>query len=249
MYAIISDIHSNLEALDVVLADIASIGAKEILCLGDIIGYGPNPRECVEKAFNWEFSLCGNHEEAVLFYADDFNVNARKAINWTKDQLNSLEHDRGDNYKLWDFLGNLKSEVRRDDVLFVHGSPRLPTREYVLPRDATDHAKLGEIFSMIEHICFVGHTHYPGIFTEEFKFVTLKELGGEFTVEPGKKVLVNIGSVGQPRDGDNRASYVIVDGDTVRWRRLDYDYEKTMKKIIGTGELPPYLAQRLKDGV
>jgi len=249
LFAIISDIHSNIEALSVVLDDIEKQGATDILCLGDIIGYGPNPRECVEIAFNWKFSLCGNHEEAVLFYADDFNVNARKAINWTKDQLNSLEYDRQENYRLWDFLGNLKSEVREGDVLYVHGSPRLPTREYVLPRDSSDHAKLGEIFSMIDSTCFVGHTHYPGVFTDDFKFRTLKELDYSYQLEPGKKSLVNIGSVGQPRDGDNRASYVLFDGESVRWRRLDYDFETTMKKIVDTGELPAYLAQRLKDGV
>ena len=102
---------------------------------------------------------------------------------------------------------------------------------------------------MIDRLCFIWHTHYPGVFTEDFRFLSLKDVDYRFVTEPGKKFLINIGSVGQPRDGDYRACYVLVDDDSVTWRRLEYDFETTMKKIIDTGELPPYLANRLKDGV
>lgn len=245
--AIVSDIHSNIEAFHAVLRDIEKQRVDEILCLGDIIGYGPNPRECIQIAKNFVFNLLGNHEEAVLFLAEDFNQKARQAVDWTRDQLNSSAFDTAENHEMWNFLGDLKKKVQRGDVLYVHGSPRIPTREYVMPRDVNNREKMEDIFSQIPHVCFVGHTHVPGVFTEDFQFFHTSMLQNTYKVQP-QKILVNIGSVGQPRDGDNRASYVTFDGETIDWHRIPYDFDTTMEKIRAAKGLPEYLADRLREG-
>lgn len=252
MIALISDIHANIEALTVVMEDINKQNVDTIFCLGDVIGYGPNPRECIEIVRNCsEFTLCGNHEEAVLFSAQDFNVKARRAIDWTRDQLNSDQYDQEKNYELWDFLGELRKKVKDDSVLYVHASPRQPTREYVLPKDIKDQNKMESIFMEFENcnVCFCGHTHIPGVFTDNLNFEYSKNLGNRFELSsyPGKK-LINVGSVGQPRDGDNRASYVLFDGEVVEWKRLPYDYKTTMGKIRNIDDLADYLAVRLEEG-
>lgn len=252
MIALISDIHANLEALTVVIDDIKQRSVDSVYCLGDVIGYGPNPRECIEIVQKCsEFILCGNHEEAVLFNAEDFNPKAKRAIDWTRNCLNSEQYDEEKNYELWDFLGELKKKVREDKILYVHASPRQPTREYVLPKDTRDRAKLESIFKEFEgcEICFVGHTHIPGVFTEDLQFSYSRQLENTFDVSsrPGKK-LINVGSVGQPRDGDNRACYVLFDGQTVQWVRLEYDFKTTMAKIREVEDLAEYLAVRLEEG-
>jgi len=243
--ALISDIHANVEALGVVLDHIASQGIRDILCLGDVIGYGPNPREALQAVRGVRFCLMGNHEEAVMFYGEDFNPKARQALEWTKEQLNSPEFDRTENYELWNFLGNLKETVTEDDVLYVHGSPRVPTKEYMVPSDVKNPEKMAEVFTMIPSLCFVGHSHIPGVYTEDLRFLAPKKSGDTYVHEAGKKALVNVGSVGQPRDGDPRTSYVVTDGKKVTFHRLDYDVQKTMEKIYAIPGLPNYLADRL----
>ena len=252
MIALISDIHANLEAFDAVLEDIQNQDVKKIYCLGDVVGYGPNPRECIEYVQKHAtFTLCGNHEEAVLFNADDFNMKARRAIDWTREQLNSEENDKNKNYEIWDFLGELRKKVREDSTLYVHASPRQATREYVLPKDVKDRVKMESIFDEFEEseICFVGHTHIPGVFTSDYHFHYTKSIDNKYNIKtkPGKK-LINIGSVGQPRDGDSRACYALFDGETIEWRRVVYDYEQTMKKIKAVDNLADGLATRLASG-
>ena len=133
--ALLADIHSNIEALSRVFEDMESRGVSRIICLGDVIGYGPNPRECLKMLFHSEVAIMGNHEEAVMFYGEDFNPKARASLEWTKDQLNSTEFDRTENYDLWNFLGTMQQVVEDEDVMYTHGSPRVPTREYVVPAD------------------------------------------------------------------------------------------------------------------
>ncbi|MHC5036602.1 MAG: metallophosphoesterase family protein [Planctomycetota bacterium] len=247
MIAILSDIHSNLEAFEVVLEDLRQYDIEEILCLGDVIGYGPNPRECIRLAEQFDFTLLGNHEEAVLFLAEDFNQKARQAVDWTRDQLNSKDFDPAENHILWNFLGDLRKRESRGKWLFVHGSPRVPTREYVMPRDVANREKMVDIFRLIEEACFVGHTHVPGVFTEDGHFYFAKTLQNTFTFD-SNKYLINVGSVGQPRDNDNQACYITLEGNTVNWHRVSYDVEKTADKILAEPGLPDYLADRLKEG-
>ncbi|HET7040601.1 MAG TPA: metallophosphoesterase family protein, partial [Gemmatimonadales bacterium] len=124
MKAIISDIHSNLEALQAVLADIKSLGITEVYCLGDVVGYGPNPRECIDLVMeHCTFCLLGNHDQGALYDPDGFNVGAERAIFWTRAQLESPT-DRANNEKRWEFLGELPRTRKYGPFLFVHGSPR-----------------------------------------------------------------------------------------------------------------------------
>ena len=247
--AIVSDIHANLEALEVVLADIKRRGIRDIVCLGDIIGYGPNPRECLQKLMHCKAVTMGNHEEAVLYYGEDFNPKAREAIDWTRDQLNRPDCPKEENYDLWNFLGVMEQMIVTDEAMFVHASPRDPTKEYVTPEDTKkNREKLEDIFTRFERLCFIGHSHIPGIYTQELRYIDPKTIGGEYRIEDGRKTLINTGAVGQPRDGDPRASYVLFDGRLVRFVRLEYDVQKTMDKIYKESRLPHYLADRLAVG-
>ncbi len=247
--AIISDLHANVEALTVVLRHIESQGITDVVCLGDVIGYGPNPREALTLSRNVRFCLMGNHEEAVLFYGEDFNPKARAALEWTKEQLNSPDFDRTENYEMWNFLGNLRESVLENDVFYVHGSPRVPTKEYMVPSDVKNPEKMQEVFSMFPWLCFVGHSHIPGVYTEDLRFLSPGAAengsGKSWVAEPGHKALINVGSVGQPRDGDPRASYAVWDGKKVTFFRLEYDIKTTMEKIYAIPGLPNYLADRL----
>ena len=245
--AIVSDLHANLAAAEAVFADIRRRMIRDVVCLGDMIGYGPNPREVLEMCRSCRFIIMGNHEEAVMFYGEDFNPKARQALEWTKDQLNSSKHDRTENYELWNFLGSLEEKRIEGDVYFVHGSPRVPTKEYMVPADIRNREKMKEIFEMLSKVCFVGHSHIPGVYTESLRFFSPDRLGGTYSLNDGK-ALVNVGSVGQPRDGDPRASYVTFDGSTVRFHRVEYDVEDTVKRIYATPGLPNYLADRLLVG-
>jgi predicted phosphodiesterase len=275
--ALISDVHANLEALEVVLDDIKQQGIKEIICLGDIIGYGPNPRECIDLVrSNCRLSLLGNHDQGALYDPEGFNIGAERAIFWTREQLENPA-DRGQNEARWEFLGELPRTHRLGPFLFVHGSPRNPLSEYVFPEDIYNHRKMERLFQLVERYCFQGHTHVPGIFTENFQFFAPEEIDHEYTLGEGK-VMVNVGSVGQPRDNDPRACYVVLDDgqsetpasaasaneensedtgeyeikpmSTVRltYRRLPYDFETTIRKIYDVSDLDPFLGDRLRQG-
>lgn len=248
MFALISDIHSNIEALEAVLEDMEKFPIDEILCLGDVIGYGPDPRAALEMVKRCRFTLLGNHEEGLLYCAEDFNDRARRALEWTRNEISSSAHSKEENYAFWDFIDSFEEQRVEGDFHYVHGSPRQPTKEYVLPADALDKQKMGEIFSLTEgRACFGGHTHVPGIFTEGGLFKYQGDLPGN-TPFPKEKCLINIGSVGQPRDGNPEACYVIVDGSSFTWRRVRYDFRTTMQKIKRNPELDDFLALRLKDG-
>lgn len=249
MIAFISDIHSNTEALGACLAEIDRLGCDRILCLGDIIGYGPEPRATLLTVMQRaELSLLGNHEHGAMFYASDFNPRARAAIDWTRDQLNRRDAPREENMRMWNYLDSMPQEHREGELLLVHGSPRDPVREYLVPRDAQDTAKLDECFSLMGQakLCFVGHSHVPGVYPKSGGFLAPADVGGEYRVDG--QAMVNIGSVGQPRDGDPRASFATLGDGVVRFHRVDYDFRATMAKIRAVPELPGYLADRLEQG-
>ena len=245
--ALISDIHSNLEALQAVLEDIRQQGITEIYCLGDIVGYGPNPRECIDLVMKCDACILGNHDQGALFDPDGFNVGAERAIFWTREQLENPTGDPEKNAQRWDFLGTLPRCVREGEFLFVHGSARNPLNEYVFPEDAYNQRKMDKIFSLIEHFCFQGHTHVPGVFTESRTFLSPDEIGYQFKLNE-EKMMVNVGSVGQPRDGDNRSCYVVLDDEKIEFRRVSYDFTVTAKKIYDFPDLDNFLGDRLKDG-
>jgi predicted phosphodiesterase len=249
--ALVSDIHGNLEAFHAVLADIASQSVDEILCLGDVVGYGPNPCECLDLVIKrCKVTVMGNHDQAALFDPDGFNPVALKAIYWTRDRLDDPESGRANVInRRWDFLSELPRQHTEDQCLFVHGSPRDPTNEYVFPETIYDQSKMGILFSKVTKYCFQGHTHMPGVFTPELEFIEPKDCDYEFPLGR-EKLMVNVGSVGQPRDEDNRACYVILDHDLRRlyFRRIAYDFESTIKKIYAEQALDRMLGDRLRTG-
>ena len=244
--AIISDIHANLEALEAVLTDIRRSGIAEIYCLGDVIGYGPNPCECIELVYPFDKCLLGNHDQAALFDPDGFNASAERAVFWTRGQLEAAAGSERQQ-KRWDYLGELPRLVREPNFMYVHGSARNPLNEYVFPEDIYNERKMERIFSLVEKYCFQGHTHIPGVFTEDLNFLAPEEI--DFTYDLGaKKVLINVGSVGQPRNGDPRSSYVVLDQNTIHFKRVEYDFNKTAQKIYAIQDLDNFLGDRLKEG-
>lgn len=258
--AVISDIHGNAEALRTTLADIGRRGVDRIICLGDIIGYGPDPLECVDLvAEKCAWSLMGNHDFGVLYEPTNFNPAAGAAAYWTREQFDA-EPDPKLRGKRYDFLGRLRVRVVETPpgspfpLLAVHGSPRRPINEYIFPDDVmTAVDKMKQIFDRIERVAIVGHTHVPGVFTDEPDFYSPEELGhGSYTVSESEKAIINVGSVGQPRDHDPRASYAILHADgaalKVEFVRLEYDVAKTAEKIKATPELSDWLGDRLYEG-
>lgn len=252
MKALISDIHGNLEALQAVLKDIEKHKVDEIYCLGDVVGYGPNPRECIDLIMKCKMVLLGNHDQGAMFDPEGFNRPAEQAIFWTRAQLESPSENRQKRDARWDFLAERPRVHKENGFLFVHGSARNPLNEYVFPEDVYNQRKMDRIFALVERYCFQGHTHVPGVFienlTEEnYQFYAPDEIEYFYKLD-GRKILCNVGSVGQPRDGDPRACYVLLDGDSLRFRRVEYDIETTIKKIYAIPDLDNYLGDRLRDG-
>ena len=257
MIAIISDIHSNLAALEAVVADIEARTIERVFCLGDIVGYGPNPHDCVDLLRRREVVIMGNHDEAILHSrkADEFNLRAEMAIEWTRDEL-AHSGSEDEVAERFGFLRNLpdNSELAIDGVpvCLVHGSPRRPLREYVFPRDVRNEAKMRDIFSRFERLCFIGHSHVPGIYTEDLAYTHPSdlELLKIYHFDDDQKTIVNVGSVGQPRDNDPRACYATLtdEADAVVFRRVKYDIEKTREQIYKIPGLDNSLGDRLVEG-
>ncbi len=249
MFAIISDIHSNYTALKAVLEDIDQKNIKEVFCLGDIVGYGPEPRECIDLIIERQIvSIMGNHDHAVFYEPTNFNTGAERASYWTRQMLED-EPDQKKRKQRWAFLGKLPVRLQMGNILMVHGSPRKPVNEYIFPDDIyTNTSKLLAIFERLERICFVGHTHVPGVFLEDPDFYSTDEINNVYPITDKEKAIINVGSVGQPRDQDVRASYVIVKDDKVEFVRVTYNIEETVVKIIANPELDDFEGERLRDG-
>lgn len=246
--ALISDVHANFEALSEVLRDIRSQGITEIFCLGDVIGYGPNPVQCLDEVRrSCKLTILGNHDQAALFDPDGFNPVALAAIYWTRDQLENAPGNQAMINRRWDWLGELPRMHVDNGIWFVHGSPREPTNEYVFPEDVYAQRKMDALFGRIEKYCFQGHTHIPGIFTQSGEFITPEDCNYTFRLT-GDKIMVNVGSVGQPRDGNPKSCYAILTDETVTFRRVEYPVNETAQKIYDIPDLDNSLGDRLKAG-
>ena len=242
-YAIIADIHSNLAAFTAVLDDIKHQGeTEEVWCLGDIIGYGPDPRQCIELLRQRNHTaVAGNHDLAVTgkISTFDFNPEAAAACHWTAEQLSPEDID---------YLSSLPLVLQKDDFTLTHGSPREPVWEYLLSTSAAE-----ENFAYFQsQFCLVGHSHVPLVFEyNEAHTCCLSEFPIDAEIALAKnRLIINPGGVGQPRDGDPRASYAIYDSETrtIRHHRIPYDIETTQVKMREYG-LPMRLATRLSYGV
>jgi diadenosine tetraphosphatase ApaH/serine/threonine PP2A family protein phosphatase len=239
--ALLSDVHGNLEALERVLADLGQEGAEEVLCLGDLVGYGACPNECMDRLRPLlKAAVAGNHDVAARggMQLGGFSSQAAQAARWTGGVLSP------ENLA---YLEGLPMSVRYGGALLVHASPSEPQAwHYVLsPADALD-----EFASYADALCFIGHSHYPGTFRlGPGRTAPAYDRESDVRLEPGTRYLVNAPSVGQPRDGDARTGYLLWDdaGAWVRHVRLDYDVQTARRRILDAG-LPTFLGDRLQWG-
>ncbi|HEY50363.1 MAG TPA: metallophosphoesterase family protein [Dehalococcoidia bacterium] len=241
-YAIMADIHANLTAFNAVLEDMERRGGvAEIWCLGDIVGYGPDPHHCIEllRRYN-HVCVAGNHDWAAIgkISTADFNPDAALACQWTSGQLS-----QGD----IQYLKNLPLTIDKDIFTLVHGSPREPIWEYVISTSIA-----WQNFSFFRSpYCLVGHSHVPLVFKEDNGSCTFSRLVDNIGLALGEsRLILNPGGVGQPRDGDPRASYAIYDSDTrmVRLHRIPYDVAAVQDRMMEKG-LPVRLVTRLQQGM
>ena len=246
MKALISDIHGNLEALEAVLREVRHQGVDDVWCLGDIVGYGPNPVECADLVRrNCSLVLMGNHDWALLNSPVGFNTLATAMVYKTKEWMRITDESTEADKERWSFLSQLPLSAEVDDAFLVHASPRAELSEYILPTDvAHDPQKFEEIFSMIDRLCIVGHSHVPCCITEGPELSTVRGENVVIKLDERKRI-INIGSVGQPRDGDNRACFVTFGDETLRYCRVPYDYRRTIEKINKLGEEYQMLGYRL----
>jgi len=252
--AIISDVHGNIEAFSAVLEDIRTRGIQRIINLGDTVGYGPDPEACVDLAEQCcTLNLCGNHDYAVLHDAEGFNPVARAAVEFVRQRmLPPTDRSDPDAERRWHFLEQLEP-LHEDDEMgmeAMHASPRQPITEYVLPSDPEmDPFKIQEIFAAMSHrVAFVGHTHFPGVVEHGREwFLMPTQFDGRYVLNE-RRAIVNVGSVGQPRDRDVRSCYVVFDGHVVEYMRVSYDVEKTVDKIRASGGLHEVCGLRLREG-
>ena len=248
--AILCDEHGNLEALAAVLADAKRQGAGSVFNLGDTLGYGPNPVECLDLAMSMELVLLGNFDQAVLVEPDGYCESAEKSIHWARAQL-ELVGSSSERQRRAVFLARLPRLHRAAAVLYVHGSARNPLNEYVYPEDLYNQRKMARIGTLIDRACFAGHTHIPGVFRErspgKWEYLHAEECEHGFPLTDGK-IICNVGAVGQPRDDDERACYALFDGARVWIRRVPYDFESTIRKIYAVPELNNFLGDRLREG-
>ena len=183
-----------------------------------------------------------------LFDPEGFNSGAERAIFWTRGQLEDPQQNAKENARRWDFLGELPRN-RKEDIVTCSSTVRhgIPSMNTFFQKTSTTNEKWKKLFSFFERNCFQGHTHVPGVFTEGLRFFSPDDLGNEYTVGE-EKIMVNVGSVGQPRDGDPRSCYVILTEEGLQYRRIEYDFEKTIKKIYDIPELDNFLGDRLRAG-
>ena len=239
--AVISDIHGNWHAFEAVLADIEQEPVDEIWCLGDVVGYGPQPNRCVEEARSRsELCLIGNHDLAAIgrVALDDFSPDAKVSAEWTAEELEDGARE---------FLGTLEPKAERSGVELFHASPRDPVWEYILSEGAVRDA----LERTTADLVLVGHSHIPIALQLSNGGALAGGLakGGSELELTGGRYLLNPGSVGQPRDGDPRAAYLVIDLESrhAHFRRIPYDIEQTQAEIRERG-LPDALAERLACG-
>lgn len=246
-FAVISDIHGNLEALQAVLGKIDALGIDTIYSLGDVIGYGPDPEACLRLvAARCHRRLLGNHEHAVLDASAvvRYTAAAQKSLDWTRQRISAAG--------VSELISGLSPAHREGDFYFVHGTVQNPLHEYLRESDSGGYSTFDEMARSLERdfvdfrICFIGHNHHPFLATTE-GFLHPHQGLRDFQVSQDDKFYLSVGSVGQPRDGDPRACFVTFDGSRVTFHRVAYPFATTAEKIRATG-LPTSLADRLAIG-
>lgn len=237
-YVLLSDIHGNLEALQAVLEAARRFEPYQLMCLGDFVGYGADPEQCIELAGDKaNLMLAGNHDLAVAgtISTDDFNAIARESIEWTREQLRAEDCE---------LLSNLPLQYIDGDYCYTHASPLDPIR-FTYIRTLED---VADVFSSIgQRFCFVGHTHLPVLVTMNMRRGRMEVIRDtRVQLSEQNRYFINVGSVGQPRDSNPDACMVVLDEEagTLEFIRVPYDVTKSQGKILSNG-LPSYLAERL----
>ncbi|MCP4569806.1 MAG: metallophosphoesterase family protein [FCB group bacterium] len=238
--AIFSDVHANLEALKAVISDIEQLNVEKVVFLGDAVGYGANPDKCVKLIDSLcEIKLLGNHDYVAmgLESPSSFNEMAKQSILWTQQQLKRKSIER---------LSEFEMEVSFLDYAFVHATPENPSEwgYMLMVEDATRNFNF---FS--QNYCFVGHSHLPAVFRRGNDGKVVLETKTQFEGDGESRYIINVGSVGQPRDGNRDACYLIAetDGNRFEYRRIPYDLKAAQKKMK-KAELPEFLITRLAIG-
>jgi len=234
LIALLSDIHGNLEALQAVLEDARDREIGSFYCLGDTVGFGPDPRPCVEIVQSFDLCLAGNWD---YFVTGDGEAESRRSqtelkfwYDWVRSELTAAQLD---------FLKSCPSINKRDGKTYAHGDPIDTVNGYLFPETIYDRNKMHEIFAAFDGLFHCGHTHIGGVFTQS-NFTESNQFDGKFVPEP-ESAIINVGSVGQPRDNDPRACYVISYGDAYEFVRVPYDRETTRRKLDGLD--PPGMAR------
>lgn len=237
---IFSDVHSNLEALEAVLNALEAEHVDRLICLGDVVGYGPDPNPCVDEvASSAGIVVAGNHDAAAVgaITTDDFNEYARLAVEWTQSVL-SPDSER--------FLSRLPMMSVEEGAMWVHATPDRPEEwDYIFNAfDARRHFS-----AMKTDLCFVGHSHVPGAFVQDKEGSITVQHPNKLSIDENRKYIINVGSVGQPRDGDPRACYGVLDLDMNRFKlgKIAYPVE-TVQDKMRSKHLPAYLIERLAFG-
>jgi predicted phosphodiesterase len=261
MIALISDIHANFEALCAVMGDIRNNTVDSVICLGDIVGYGPDPEKCTDLIMGEaDSTIMGNHDFALLSVPFGFNPIAAEVIRKTQAIMRPepgnddpadverhyyacsqqkelprclvMEHVKKER---WEFLQKLPGKIERENVLFVHGSPLDPTFEYILPpsfEKTWNPERMKKNLARVNRVAFCGHTHIPCAITSDLACIYPRECDNRLTLDRNRKYIINTGSVGQPRDRDNRACYLLFDekNHSIEWRRMEYDIAAVVEK-------------------
>jgi predicted phosphodiesterase len=239
-WGIFSDIHSNLEALEAVIKAYKSESIDKYICLGDIVGYGANPVECIQLTRQIsEAIIAGNHDWAVagLYSLEYFNNWAQRAVLWTQMKIDTSQRN---------FLASLRLVYENEDLTLVHGSLNQPEEFNYM----ADISQVSRTFALMNRpACFIGHTHLAGLFIQDKQGRIEYQREAGFRLKDGYRYIINVGSVGQPRDGDNKASFCIYDTDSreLLIKRISYDIKSAQEKILACG-LPRFLAARLSVG-
>jgi diadenosine tetraphosphatase ApaH/serine/threonine PP2A family protein phosphatase len=237
-YLLISDIHGNLEALQATIEAAKRFEPYQLMCLGDLVGYGADPQPCIDLVGDKaSLMLAGNHDLAVagVIPTDDFNAIAKRSVEWTREQLTAEDRE---------LLGNLPLQYVDGEYCYTHASPIDPMRfAYIRTLE-----EVGEVFTHIgQRFCFVGHTHLPVIVTMRRKTGRMEVIRDpRVRIKDGDRYFINVGSIGQPRDSNPDACCVLLDEEnsSLEFVRVPYDISKSQGKILSNG-LPSYLAERL----
>jgi predicted phosphodiesterase len=249
--AIISDVHANLEALRAVMAHLEDRQVRTIVCAGDIVGYGPRPAEVIDLIQSRsEHCIRGNHDHAVVTGDfESFSKLASRAGHWTREQLRPLGGDDPHRQRRWDYLSNLPLSAHLGELELCHGSPRSPLTEYIFPPSSRQSAALARnlLGATDARMLVLGHTHVPMLLGEDGTMHDVRQFE-EGGVLPSGRLVLNPGSVGQPRDGDSRAAYVEIDRDRAWFHRVPYPVAKLAYEVAAIDGLGRDLAERLLVG-